>query len=310
MSYPLVSVIIPVYNVENYLKECLDSVLNQTYKNIEVIVINDGSTDKSLHILEDYSSKFNNIKIIDQENSGQSVARNKGLENAKGKYIYFLDSDDYILPDTLKKLIKKLEMNNLDIIRFAARPFSENINKRIDVLEYDFKDYFEEKRVYNKQDFLTRNLKAFSPSPVLYVVKKEVITKNKLLFYPRVIHEDELFTLELFLNINRMMYDSTPYYQRRYRQNSTMTSHSNSKKSFDAYFIVLKETIKLLEQYKGKYEKKLINDRIYKLTGRLIYNEEVTMNYKIEKLKELGILFDSQTLFFFVKRNIRKLFNR
>lgn len=135
MSYPLVSVIIPVYNVENYLKECLDSVLNQTYKNIEVIVINDGSTDKSLHILEDYSSKFNNIKIIDQENSGQSVARNKGLENAKGKYIYFLDSDDYILPDTLKKLIKKLEMNNLDIIRFAARPFSENINKRIDVLE-------------------------------------------------------------------------------------------------------------------------------------------------------------------------------
>lgn len=106
------------------------------------------------------------------------------------------------------------------------------------------------------------------------------------------------------------MYDSTPYYQRRYRQNSTMTSHSNSKKSFDVYFIVLKETIKLLEQYKGKYEKKLINDRIYKLTGRLIYNEEVTMNYKIEKLKELGILFDSQTLFFFVKRNIRKLFNR
>ena len=91
-----VSIVIPVYNVEKYLKQCLESVVNQTLDKIEVICINDGSTDNSLNILKEYEKKYNNIIIIDQENKGPGFARNIGMKRASGKYIYFLDSDDYI----------------------------------------------------------------------------------------------------------------------------------------------------------------------------------------------------------------------
>src|SRR5690625_1653273 len=118
MNNTLISVIIPVYNVENYLVECMKSVVNQTYENIEIIAIDDGSTDNSLKILEDFALRNDNLTIVSQENSGQSVARNKGIKKAQGKYIYFLDSDDYILPQTFEQLINTLEENKLDLIRF------------------------------------------------------------------------------------------------------------------------------------------------------------------------------------------------
>ncbi|WP_060668318.1 glycosyltransferase family 2 protein [Oceanobacillus caeni] len=198
MDFPLISVIIPVYNVEEYLEECLNSIINQTYKHIEVIIINDGSTDNSYKVINEYANNYKNMKVINQKNAGQSVARNKGMEIAKGKYIYFLDSDDYILPETFDNLVQQLEKNNLDLIRFVARPFSDSFNKKVDVKEYDFRNYFEDGRVYNKAEFLSRNLKAFSPSPVLFMIKKEILIKNNLSFHPNIIHEDELFTLEDF----------------------------------------------------------------------------------------------------------------
>ena len=94
---PKISVIIPVYNVEKYLRECLDSLLNQTFKDIEIICVNDGSTDGSLNILNEYASKDSRFIIINQNNQGLSAARNNGLNVAKGDYVAFLDSDDYIL---------------------------------------------------------------------------------------------------------------------------------------------------------------------------------------------------------------------
>lgn len=96
---PKVSIIVPVYNVENYLRKCLDSLINQTLKNIEIICINDGSTDNSLSILEEYASKDERIIVINQENAGVSSARNRGLEIATGEYIAFVDADDSVTPD-------------------------------------------------------------------------------------------------------------------------------------------------------------------------------------------------------------------
>ena len=96
------SVIVPVYNTEKYLRECLDSIINQTFRDIEIICVNDGSTDKSLEILKEYALKDNRIKVITQGNKGQSVARNIGLNNASGKYITFIDSDDYLDFNTYK----------------------------------------------------------------------------------------------------------------------------------------------------------------------------------------------------------------
>ena len=115
MSIPKISIIIPIFNTEKYLKTCLNSVLNQTLKEIEIICINDGSTDNSLKIIEEYASKDKRIKFISQKNNGVSYARNKGLEIATGEFIGFVDSDDYASKNFFEKLYNSALKTNSDI---------------------------------------------------------------------------------------------------------------------------------------------------------------------------------------------------
>lgn len=110
-----VSIIIPVYNTENYLKKCLDSVVNQTLEDIEIICINDGSTDRSLGILNDYAQKYSKIIVINQENKGVSEARNEGIEKASGEYIMFLDSDDYFQPQACETAYNSVNSSDYDL---------------------------------------------------------------------------------------------------------------------------------------------------------------------------------------------------
>ncbi|WP_195695126.1 glycosyltransferase family 2 protein [Priestia megaterium] len=289
MNEPLVTVIIPVYNVEEYLNECIESVLNQSYKNIEIIVINDGSTDKSLGIIEDYKEKNANIIVISQENSGQSFSRNIGIDLAKGDYVFFLDSDDYILPDTLSILIRKLEKNNLDLIRFAAQPFTDNGVTYIGP-EYNLKEYFDEHKIYSKNEHLSCCIKAFAATPCLYVVKREILIKNNIRFKNGIIHEDELFTLEVFVNANDIMYDSTQFYKRRYRNNSIMTSISQKKVrySFDSYCVVINSMDELLKN--SDYEKneiRIIKHRML-ITFRVLISLDIPIKYKYKALKNIN----------------------
>ena len=114
----LLSVIIPVYNVEPYLEQCLDSVINQTYKNLEIICINDGSSDNSLKILEKYQKKDSRIKLINQKNKGLSEARNAGLDVAKGEYIAFVDSDDYLELNAYKEAMKVMLQDKNPLILY------------------------------------------------------------------------------------------------------------------------------------------------------------------------------------------------
>ena len=111
-----ISIIVPVYNAEKWLEDCIKSVLNQTYKNVELVLVNDGSDDSSDKICKKYSLKYSNIKYILQENAGASVARNKGLKNATGSYIQFLDSDDYLNNDCCEKMIDKMKSENCDLV--------------------------------------------------------------------------------------------------------------------------------------------------------------------------------------------------
>ena len=110
-----VSIIIPIYNAEKYLKRCLDTVVNQSFESLEIILINDGSTDESLRIMKEYKGNHNNIEIINQENSGQGEARNKGISIAKGKYITFADADDWLSENYIQVLYDALLKNNADI---------------------------------------------------------------------------------------------------------------------------------------------------------------------------------------------------
>ena len=125
MKTPLVSVLIPVYNVEKYLSRCLDSLINQTLTDIEIICVNDGSTDDSLKILRQYQEKDNRIVIVDKKNGGLPSARNAGLDRARGQYVGFVDSDDYVEPSMFETLYKTAKKKNSEVVICGAQIFPE-----------------------------------------------------------------------------------------------------------------------------------------------------------------------------------------
>lgn len=179
-----VSVIIPVYNVEKYLKRCLDSVLNQTLRDIEIICINDGSTDTSVQILEEYGTK---IKVIHSKNKGVSIARNTGLEVANGDFVAFLDSDDYIDADFYEKLYKNATEYNADVA--CANILRENEKNKTYIIKYNetatAKDIQE---CFNLADCPKNNFVWNK------IYKKNFLMNNKILFVPGIIYEDMCFT--------------------------------------------------------------------------------------------------------------------
>lgn len=303
------SIVIPVYNVENYLEECLDSVVNQTYQNLEVIAINDGSTDDSGKILKKYSQQYEFIKVIYQENSGNSVARNQGIQNASGKYIYFLDSDDYILPETINNLVDTMEKNKLDLIRFGAEPFLDGADYKLDKNLYDYSKFFEHGKIYDKKEFLRASIRGFSPSPCLYILKKDLLEQNNIHFYPGIMHEDELFSLLVYLHTNCAMYDTNLYYKRRYREGSIMTSqqYEKTKKSFDSYCKLIEIFNDLLKKYQIDDEKRLIKSRIRSIYIGLKEKNNINKTYKKEKISQLSGVTINDKLYYTMIYRMKKI---
>lgn len=237
----LLSVIVPIYNTQKYLEECLDSLLNQNITNYEIICINDGSTDKSLEILEKYSNNHSNIKLISQEiNSGQSVARNMGIKLAKGKFIYFMDSDDVLEPNSLQYIIDLMEVHDLDLYVFDGKSFLEKSKgETLKIIHYDKKHSF---GLYNTGKSLFSDLvgnRVFSVSPCLYLTRRNLIIENNISFIEGIVHEDEAFTVEIFLNAEKSLHENKTFFNRRIRSESTMT-RPRSKKNFMGYYTVFK----------------------------------------------------------------------
>ena len=129
MQKDLISIVIPVYNVENYLNRCIESIISQTYENIEIILINDGSKDNSLLICKEYKNKDKRIKVIDKKNEGVSIARNIGVEKSSGKYVIFVDSDDWIEKTFVENLHKKISEYNVDICIGGCINYSDKNQK-------------------------------------------------------------------------------------------------------------------------------------------------------------------------------------
>ena len=156
-----ISIIIPVYNGSKFISRCLDSILNQTYKNTEVILINDGSTDNSLEIIKEYSNKYKNIKYIDQKNQGASIARNKGIEESKGKYLVFIDIDDYIESDYLEKLCSSIKNKDMVVSGYNRVVGSKTIFSKIPKNTYwsAFKYTATWGKIYNAEFIKKNNIK-------------------------------------------------------------------------------------------------------------------------------------------------------
>lgn len=218
----LISIIIPVYNVDEYLDKCLKSVINQTYKNIEIILINDGSTDNSLNICKLYEKRYRNILLIDKKNEGVSIARNVGINMAKGEYITFVDSDDWIEKDYTEVLYRELKKDDFDLIISNGIVFndlkiveSNKINENIQFTsEEAIKELLLEKRI--------------SSSCWGNIYKKNIINKIKFDSNMRIA-EDMKFMVEVIERCTKIKVIKDEKYHYYLRKNSAVRSGFNDK---------------------------------------------------------------------------------
>lgn len=238
MQSTKVSVVIPVYNTEDFVEEAVRSIMNQTLRDIEIIIINDGSTDASSDIIQKLSNEDIRIRIYSQENQGLSATRNRGISLASGNYIYFMDSDDYLELNALETCLYKCEQNKLDFVFFDADILNKKNNFSID-LKYDRNDCIDEKQLYDGIYLLNTLLdnKCYFPSVWLNFISLDYLRQTKNLFLSGIIHEDQLFTCILYLEAKRIMYIKERFFKRRLRDNSIMTQQF-SLRNMSCYFIV------------------------------------------------------------------------
>lgn len=208
-----ISVIVPVYNVEKFLAQCLESLVQQTYKNLEIIIVDDGSPDNSFRVYNKYAKSDSRIKIVKQKNSGVSVARNTGLSVATGKYVHFIDSDDYIDIDYYEKMMSVASGVFPDIIASSV------ISQNAPMYNIRYKNKLVLKTVTEK--FLITN--ALKNCTVWrYVFKREFLIKNKLNFIPGRIFEDMLFMPSAILLANSIVTVPDAYYHYVFNENSLL----------------------------------------------------------------------------------------
>lgn len=228
------SFIVPVYNTEKYLKKCLDSLVNQTYKDFEIIVVNDGSTDKSSNIISKYQKKYKNIIVIDKENEGLSMARNRGVQKSSGKYIIFVDSDDYVSNKLLEEVDKKID--DSDILRFQIATEDEEYTK---INEYH-EEVFESMCGYDAFKYLSSY--HFVEPAWCYVIRKSYYIENKFSFKNGVYHEDfGLIPYVIYKARKVKSIDFIGYYY--IQRNGSIMNNNDYKKT-------VKKAFDMLEQYK------------------------------------------------------------
>lgn len=222
-----VSVIIPVYNTEKYLAECLSSILNQTLRNIEVICVNDGSTDQSGKILEAYKKSDSRLAVIHQKNGGQSAARNTGMKYAKGEYVYFMDSDDRLNTDALQMLYEESKKQRLDVLYFEGSSFWETkkLRKSHSEMRHDCDRGGLSLPVLSGQEMFTEFVfrKKYLVSVCLQFLRRSFLNEAGITFLEGILHEDNLFTFQVMMNAGRTECLNLKLFDRRIRQGSTMT---------------------------------------------------------------------------------------
>ena len=244
---PKVSVIIPIYKVEDYIADCVYSVITQTLKEIEIICVNDGSPDNSRDCVLHFMELDKRIRLVDKPNGGLSSARNVGLKNAKGEYIYFLDSDDYLEPTALETLYNKCKENNLEVLDFNARSFFETEQDKINNKNYisyynrtgDYPDVYTGMELF----MLMQDRREQKPSACLHIISKKLYEDNGISFCEGIIHEDNIFTYQILKAAKRVGYISDVFYNRRVHSDSTMTTPKSNKNVY-GYFVAFYEALK------------------------------------------------------------------
>ena len=276
-----ISIIVPIYNVENYLDECLQSLINQTYNNLEIILVNDGSTDRSLEICKNYVSEYTNIYLYSKENGGLSDARNYGLDRATGKYVCFVDSDDYVSLDMVEYLYENL-------IKYDAPLVCCNIN-----MVYD--DHIELKHSTYKEAIIFNSEEAIRDT--LYNISIDYASWNKLykielfedkLRFPKgKIYEDMFIMHEIIHKAKKIVYLPESKYYYRQRSNS-ITKSKFSEKNFDllqAYAVILKFVDQNYPNLSNDVKNKIVLQKLNLIRDICLSNQSKKYKSKIKNIR-------------------------
>lgn len=258
-----ISIIIPVFNAEKYLGECLDSVLSQSIKDIEVLCIDHGSTDNSYGVMEKYASLDARVKIfsISNEKRGAGAPRNVGLENAKGKYIHFLDPDDWVTKDGYEKLYIAAEENNLDLLLFKIMPYINDTGRTFTNPAFEFISIHNlEGKIFNIND-LGKDILDLSGSSVNKLIRQDFIKKINARFPEGIFSQDHAFTFQLYLNAKRISFINDYFYY--YRQHPSSVTAKTGKKQFD-YITARNVVFNVFKKfnYFDKFKSELVNQKL------------------------------------------------
>lgn len=238
----LVSIIVPVYNAEKYIKKCLDSLINQTYSNLEIICINDGSTDHTREILEFYRKKDSRIKVVSIPNSGPSVARNMGLDLSTGEYIHFVDADDFIQDNTYEILIECISEFDWDDIIFGGNIIGKYDDYIGDILNTKYKKY-RNTGPYN----VVFNEKSARPYLWLHFIKKSILEQNKKIRFKdnMELGEDQIFLFDFLPRAKNLMVIVDKLYNYRRDVGASITNKYDSmvKTKTDSHFEIVENII-------------------------------------------------------------------
>lgn len=250
MSSPKISIVIPVYKAEDYISECLKSCVEQTFKDIEIIVVNDCSPDKSMQIVENYAKKDSRIRIINHEkNRGSGGSRNTGINEACGEYLWFIDSDDYVDIHACQILYNLILQDELDIVQFTSLDFNEKNGEKFFYIN-KLNNPWTKNKVLNPSDKKSGLSGSPNVTPWSYIVKTNLL--KDCLFRENVYHEDVDFTMKLFSKAKRFETVSYTAYYYRINLESATKSKLSAKRLSDMFTVCyeLKNEID-----KNKYKK-------------------------------------------------------
>ena len=276
----LISIIVPIYNVDKYLEECIESLKNQTYKNLEIILINDGSTDESVKICEKYKEKDNRIVFINKNNGGAASAKNEGLKMATGDYITFVDSDDFIEPDMIEYMVNTIKKYNSDIVQCSFTNLYKNTEK--------FKqDTIVEQKISSK-DFLELFLTKWDSSLFWNKLFKREVIENVFFKEGRCI-DDEFFTYKCVINSKSIVTSNKIVYNYRMRKSGVMKSESSQKQILKDRVDYMYERYELVRKIYKDLDKSFLEHLLtyYLIISKDYYADEKLLDYMKNNLKSI-----------------------
>lgn len=286
MKKDLVSIIVPVYNVEKYLSDCIVSICNQTYSQLEIILIDDGSTDSSGQICEQYRQIDNRIRVFHQKNAGAACAKNVGLDNASGEYICFVDSDDYISSDYIYNLIHAIKDSNADIIECTFFTVFKN--------KVDRQTFKSSKERFTSLEYLSEYIKDWKCSLLWNKLFRSSLLQNVRFKKGRRCIDDEFFTYKAVLNSKEIIRINKAIYYYRQRKSSVTNDLKFKNQKTKDFLDILIERYKLVTTRYPSLKKEYINcdiSNLYHAYNNLYVNEE---NFK--QLKKIARFYLKQSL--------------